>query len=98
MQQAQAKRAAASPVPAPISAAIPLGGSLIASGPPAAQPGIATSEVYELGDADNGKRKDDDREEDEEAQRVKHARALLLADVQSAGDERRKQFGATSEG
>ena len=98
VQRVQTKRGAASPAPAPVSAALSLGGSLTASGPPAAQPDIDTSEVYETGAADRSRRGDADREQDEEAQRVKRAWVQLLADVESAGDEQGKQLTATSEG
>ena len=97
VQQVQAKRAAANPAPTPVPPASPPGGNLTASGPPAAPPDNDTSEDHEMGEADTGKRKDADREEDEEAQRVKHARVQLLADVKSAGDEQRKQLGATAD-
>ena len=62
MQHVQAKQAAASPVPTLVPAATPPGASLPASGPPAAQPNFDTSEYRELGEADNGKREDADRE------------------------------------
>ena len=96
VQQVQAKRAAATPAPTPVPPASPLGDNLTPSGPSDAPPDNVASEDHEMGEADTGKRKDADREEDEDAQRVKHARMQLLADVKSAGDEQRKQLGATS--
>ena len=95
-KQVQAKRAA-SPVPPQVPAALPPDGSSNASGPPAAQPDNGTAEDHEMGEADTGKRKNTDREEDQEAQRVKQARVQVLADVKSAGDEQKKQFRAQTE-
>ena len=97
VQQVQAKRAAASTAPPPVSPAFPPSPGPPATFPPAAPPDTATSEDHQMGEADTGKRKDVDREEDVEAQRVKHARLQLLEHVKSAGEEQRKQLGATAE-
>ena len=98
VQRVQATRAAASPAPTPVPAATPPGARLPVSCSPAAHPNFGTSGYHEMGEADNGKRKDADRQENEAAKRAKHARVQLLADVKSAEDEQRKQLGATSEG
>ena len=62
VQQVQAKRAEASPAPTLAPAATPPGARLPASRSSVAQPNFGTSEYHEMGEADNGMRKDAGRQ------------------------------------